>query len=167
MTTDVEVYSALKYRIEVSPVTGTHSYYNSANQLHREGGPAIEWPNGSKEWCQNGLRHRTDGPAIEYASGKKEWYQNGLRHRTDGPAMTHPDGTSVWYQNGRLHRENGPACVWSDGGKMANAIVLTVLQLNGSVTKNGGSMACNTQNKAIAHSSKLWDTLYDHSCRTI
>ena len=171
MTTDVEVYSALKYRIEVSPVTGTHSYYNSANQLHREGGPAIEWPNGSKEWCQNGLRHRTDGPAIEYASGKKEWYQNGLRHRTDGPAMTHPDGTSVWYQNGRLHRENGPACVWSDGG--------TEWWQNGQRHRIDGAavewvsyqewwiMACNTQNKAIAHSSKLWDTLYDHSCRTI
>ena len=44
MTTDVELYEALKYRVEVSPATGTRRYYNSANQLHREDGPQSNGP---------------------------------------------------------------------------------------------------------------------------
>ena len=69
MTTVAELYSALKYRVEVSPVTGTHSYYNAAGQLHCDEGPAIVRVDGTLAWYQNGKRHRTDGPAIEYASG--------------------------------------------------------------------------------------------------
>ena len=71
-----EVFDALKYRIEVD-ARGTRWYYNSAGQLHRDDGPAIEYPDGSKSWCQNGQLHRTDGPAVEYASGDKVWYING------------------------------------------------------------------------------------------
>ena len=67
-----EVFEALKYRVEVNE-WGTRRYFNSANQLHRTDGPAVEWTIGHKEWWQNGQRHRTDGPAIEWDSGDKAW----------------------------------------------------------------------------------------------
>lgn len=51
-------------------------YYNKKNQPHREDGPAVEYSNGTKAWCRNGLLHRTDGPAVEYPSGTKQWYVN-------------------------------------------------------------------------------------------
>ena len=73
-----EVFEALKYRIEVD-MRGTRWYYNAANQLHREGGPAIEHKSGANGWYQNGLRHRTDGPAIIWANGKMERWINGVR----------------------------------------------------------------------------------------
>ena len=72
------VFDALKYRIEVD-CHGSRFYYNSADQLHRENGPAVEYAGGTKEWCQNSQRHRIDGPAIEFASGHKHWYINGVR----------------------------------------------------------------------------------------
>ena len=62
------VFDTLKYRIEVDKF-GTRRYYNSANQLHRENGPAVDDANGHKEWWQNGQRHRIDGPAIEWCNG--------------------------------------------------------------------------------------------------
>ena len=93
MTNEAELFEALKYHIEVGPVTGTRRYYNSKDQLHR-----------------------VDGPAIVRVDGATAWYQNGLRHRIDGPAVIWPDGGSEWWVNGVRHRENGPACVWSDGG---------------------------------------------------
>ena len=71
-----DVFDALRYRIEVDS-SGTRWYYNSDNQFHREGGPAIEWHDGTKSWYQNGQRHRTDGPAIEYSDSGKVWFING------------------------------------------------------------------------------------------
>ena len=71
------VFEALKYRIEVD-ARGTRWYYNSANQLHREGGPAVEWSDGGKLWYQNGLPHRLDGPAIEWWNGDKRWFIHGV-----------------------------------------------------------------------------------------
>ena len=67
-----------KYYVVVND-EGTTRWYKDAKckVLHRVGGPAVEWANGSKGWWQNGLRHRTDGPAIEYADGSKDWYING------------------------------------------------------------------------------------------
>jgi hypothetical protein len=46
-------------------------------KLHREDGPAVEWPAGTKEWYLNGKRHRVDGPAIEWGDGTWSWYLNG------------------------------------------------------------------------------------------
>ncbi len=34
---------------------------------------------GAKLWYKNGLLHRDDGPAIEWPNGKKEWIQNGIK----------------------------------------------------------------------------------------
>ena len=48
--------------------------------IHREDGPAVESPDGSKHWFLNDKLHREDGPAIEYANGCKEWYLNGIEY---------------------------------------------------------------------------------------
>ena len=74
--TEVEVFDALKYRIEIDSF-GVRRVYNAAGMLHHENAPAAVWPGGTKEWYQTGLRHRIDGPAIEWASGRKDWFING------------------------------------------------------------------------------------------
>ena len=48
MTTEAELFNALKYRVTVSPVTGTRRYYNNKHQLHRDEGPAVEYADGIK-----------------------------------------------------------------------------------------------------------------------
>ena len=94
--------SVKKYYVTVDDA-GTTCWYKDAKHSirHRDGGPAIEYANGSKEWWQNDQYHRTDGPAIEYADGSKEWWQNDQCHRTDGPAVIYPDGSQWWYLNDR------------------------------------------------------------------
>jgi len=42
---------------------GNKHWYNKDGQLHREGGPAVIWKNGSEFWYKNNLLHREDGPA--------------------------------------------------------------------------------------------------------
>jgi hypothetical protein len=97
---DVNIYPSLKLswkkeelsqRIEVTEDTqweiareigwhfilGTIIYVNNKNQLHNPYGPAVTYPNGTKEWYQNNHLHRLDGPAIEFADGKKSWFVNG------------------------------------------------------------------------------------------
>ena len=48
------------------------------NKLHRDGGPAAVYTDGTKHWFQNGKHHRIDGPAREYANGEKYWYIEGV-----------------------------------------------------------------------------------------
>ena len=72
-TEDLDLFGALKYHVVVSAITGVRKYYNNAGVLHREEGPAIIWPNGTKLWYQNGDLHRTDGPAVEWSDGGREW----------------------------------------------------------------------------------------------
>jgi hypothetical protein len=88
---------------------GTVHYYNALGQHHRVHGPAIEYPDGQREWYQNGLLHRLDGPAIEHPCGFRAWYQTGQLHRTDGPAVIYSDGVRDWFQNGHRHRAAAPA----------------------------------------------------------
>jgi len=95
----------------------TTYWTNDEGNFHRLDGPAVERPNGVKEWYRNGLRHREDGPAIEHSSGRKEWYVNGMVHRTDGPALEYSNGDKHWYQNGKRHRLDGPAVEFVDGTK--------------------------------------------------
>ena len=98
-----QVYEALRYRIEIGE-NGSRRYYNSAGQLHRMEGPAVEWE-GGRRWYQNGQLHRIDGPAIEWHDGTKSWWQNGRRHRTDGPAIVYAAGRKEWFINGGLMSE--------------------------------------------------------------
>ena len=78
MTTEAELFDALKYHVVVAP-DGTRKYYNSAGKLHCEEGPAVEYAGGSKEWWQNGLRHCDTGPAVEWAN-TTEWWLNGTSY---------------------------------------------------------------------------------------
>jgi hypothetical protein len=55
--------------------TGKLKDYEGRN-IHREDGPAIEYPNGDKEWYRNGNLHREDGPAVIYNSGNVLWCLN-------------------------------------------------------------------------------------------
>ena len=59
---------------------GATFHYNSAGQLHRDGGlPAVEWDDGTKEYYVNDELHREGGlPAIEDADGYKEYWVNGV-----------------------------------------------------------------------------------------
>ena len=95
---------------------GTKKWYLNGN-LHREDGPALEYPHGTKKWYLNGKYHREDGPALEHANGRKEWYLNGKIHREDGPAAELENGDKYWYLNNKLHREDGPAVEYADGDK--------------------------------------------------
>jgi len=50
---------------------------NSKGQLHRDGGPAAIYPDGTQFWHRDGMYHRDDGPAIIYPDGTQKWYLNG------------------------------------------------------------------------------------------
>jgi hypothetical protein len=47
------------------------------DKIHRDGGPAFEWPDGTHYWYKDGKHHRNDGPAVEYSDGNRMWYENG------------------------------------------------------------------------------------------
>lgn len=47
--------------------------------LHRLDGPAVEHPDGSKEWWVRGKRHRHSEPAVEHGDGfGREWWVRGV-----------------------------------------------------------------------------------------
>ena len=106
MTVEADVFGALKYRIVVDE-DGTRRYHNSAGDLHREEGPAVEYADGVTAWYQNNLLHRTDGPAVEWKNGGEEWWQNGQLHRVDGPAVEYANGQTWWFLHGQLCLEGG------------------------------------------------------------
>ncbi len=56
-------------------------------QIHREDGPAVEYPDGSKHWYLNDQLHREDGPAIERANGAKFWFLLGTKVEPFTPAQ--------------------------------------------------------------------------------
>lgn len=74
MSTDAELYSALKYRVVVNPDTGTRRYYNDAGRLHRTDGPAIVYPYGGKSGtvmgvCTVKMALRLNGVAAHVSGG--------------------------------------------------------------------------------------------------
>lgn len=46
--------------------------------------------------------HRLDGPAVEHPNGSKDWYVNGKHHREDGPAVVWIFGTYYSFSRERL-----------------------------------------------------------------
>ena len=59
------------------------------------------------------ILHREDGPAREYPRGTKAWYFDNKLHRDDGSAVIWHDGDQDWYRDGKLHRLDGPARIWT------------------------------------------------------
>lgn len=57
---------------------GVIIYYNDANMVHREDGPAKMWPDGYKEWWINNKCHREDGPATEDDIDKQLYFINDI-----------------------------------------------------------------------------------------
>ena len=102
---------------------GTLLWYNSAGQLHREDGPAVEGANGGRKWLINDQLHREDGPAVEWENGAWEWWRNGQLHRMDGPAAMTNDGQLYWYLEGRGMSEEE----WLEekGKILATTVVIT------------------------------------------
>ena len=64
-------------------VLGSKFYYSdkAMTVLHREDGPAVEYPNGTKLWYCDGVLHREGGPAAEYKEGIQKWYRYGKLER--------------------------------------------------------------------------------------
>ena len=56
MPPDNKLFDQLKYIIKIDKF-GNKFFYNTAQLLHREDGPAIEYTNGTKCWYRNGLCH--------------------------------------------------------------------------------------------------------------
>ena len=80
---------------------GSIEWRNKQGKLHRDDGPAKEWPaKGAKAWYRNGKLHRDDGPAMDGPLGKS-WHRNGKRHRDEGPAVEYADGRKEWYRHGK------------------------------------------------------------------
>ncbi len=67
--------------------TGIINYYNQYHWFvngvhHREDGPAIEQPDGTKYWIVNGIRHRLNGPAFIFFTNSRilnGWYRDGVK----------------------------------------------------------------------------------------
>ena len=57
---------------------GTERWFNEKGQIHRDGGPAETWTDGSKLWYKHSELHREDGPAIEWGDGTNSWYLNNI-----------------------------------------------------------------------------------------
>lgn len=114
MRTEASPFTSAKQNsIDIKPKS--IKYRDSDGVLHREEGPALTRPDGSKEWWIHGKKHRVGGPAVENANGTKEWFINGKNHRIDGPAVLMASGDELWYFEGKLHREDGPAVKLVDG----------------------------------------------------
>jgi len=82
-------------------------------RLHRDEGPAIEFPDGDKVWFRYGKIHRDGGSAM-YQNIHRIWYQHGMVHREGGPACEADNGSMHWYQHDKLHRLDGPAVIKLD-----------------------------------------------------
>ncbi len=63
----------------ITDAIGNKFFYDKLGKLHNEGGPAVIWENGSKEWFFHDDRHRKDGPAIIRVDGSKEYWMNNKK----------------------------------------------------------------------------------------
>ena len=92
---------------------GTQEWCNDG-LLHREDGPAKEYPDGTRVWCRRGRRHREDGAAVEFADGTKIWCIRGKPHRLDGPAVERPTGQKEWWLHGEEVTEQVVGEAWRE-----------------------------------------------------
>lgn len=59
--------------------------------------------NNITEWRANGELHREDGPAVEYPDGSRMWFINDNLHREDGPAIERPGGYREWWSHNKQY----------------------------------------------------------------
>lgn len=76
---------------------------------HREDGPAVKLygckADCGEEWWLNGVLHREGKPALIWPDGTREWFLHGERHREDGPALDWGDDTKGWWLNDAEYTE--------------------------------------------------------------
>jgi hypothetical protein len=60
-----------------NPENDRIEYRLHSGGLHREGGPAVIYPDGAKVWFFNNVLHRVDGPAVEYPPNEADGYPDG------------------------------------------------------------------------------------------
>lgn len=77
---------------------GDKLWRNEKGELHREDGPAIEYPDGYKQWYINGKRHRADGPAIEGLYQLKKKYTSTNDYLLD---VVKANSYNKWYYDGQ------------------------------------------------------------------
>lgn len=53
--------------------------YSRTGYFHAEGGPAVEYSDGSAEWWHNGNLHRIGGPAVYGPTTQDEYYVQSTR----------------------------------------------------------------------------------------
>ena len=56
MTTEADVYNALRYCRVVTNSDGSRMYFDSDNLLHRDDGPAVEGADGTREWYNRAVK---------------------------------------------------------------------------------------------------------------
>jgi len=83
-----------------APVYKDVPEYKVVTKQPRKGYEVYTDHDGVKWWCLNGQLHREDGPAVEWPDGDNSWYLNGVLHREDGPAREFHGGKKYWCLNG-------------------------------------------------------------------
>ena len=83
----------------------TYRWYYGIHELHRIGGPAINWKDGANEWFISGRRHRLNGPVFESVSDYRDWSLNDKLHCIEGHAVERADGTREWWVSGVRYAE--------------------------------------------------------------
>lgn len=78
---DFNKFKEAKYNVKVFI---DRTEWHQAGKLHRDGGPAIEYNDGTKKWYKYGKVHRDDGPAIIYGDRCERWYIKGYEYTKDG-----------------------------------------------------------------------------------
>jgi hypothetical protein len=65
----------------ITDSAGSQCWRNSAGQLHRLDGPAMEFMGGNSYWYHMGLMHRIGGPAVKnITTGKCYWWIHGVQY---------------------------------------------------------------------------------------
>lgn len=74
--------------------------YTVKDMLHRVGRPAeVSAEARYRVWAEYGMLHREGGPAVEYTNGSRYWYNYDKLHRLGGPAIEAANGDRYWFEN--------------------------------------------------------------------
>lgn len=62
---------------------GFTQWADSVGELHKDRGPALISPSGTRIWYHHGKVHKNKGSAIERDNGTKEWWNHGKCFRVE------------------------------------------------------------------------------------